>query len=161
MKRIFTFIIVLCLVLTGMLTIIPMKEIDDDKMNCSGTRATLVVGSGQAYSTVTAAIAAANPGDIIRVYDGTYNEKFTVDKTLTIIGNGSTSTIINGDNSIAPIHITANWVNVSKLKVQNGWLTSPAGGIYMASENSTVSDCNVTSNYRGFTIWSYNNTVRN
>ena len=47
--------------------------------------ATLTVGSGQTYSTITAAEAAAQNGDTIRIYSGTYNEAVTFDvPNLTI-----------------------------------------------------------------------------
>src|SRR5947207_6412273 len=54
--------------------------------------ATLTVGNASSlpctgtYSTISAAVAAALPGDTIQVCPGTYNELVQVNKTLTILG---------------------------------------------------------------------------
>jgi parallel beta-helix repeat protein len=53
--------------------------------------ATLVVGGANdpaaQYSTINAAVTAANPGDTIRVDAGTYHESVNVTKTLTFVAN--------------------------------------------------------------------------
>ncbi len=59
------------------------------------TRATLIVGSDQTYTTIGAAVSAAISGDTIYVYAGTYNVAVVLDKTLSLIGNGSADTIID------------------------------------------------------------------
>ena len=38
----------------------------------------------------------ATAGDTIRVIDGTYEEDIDIGKTLTLIGNGTSSSIIEG-----------------------------------------------------------------
>lgn len=48
------------------------------------------------YSKIGFAIENATNGDTIRVYDGDYFEKIIIDKPLSIIGNGSSSTTIYG-----------------------------------------------------------------
>jgi parallel beta-helix repeat protein len=67
------------------------------------------------YQYIQDAINIATSGDIIRIYEGIYNNsKNNVDisKTLTIIGNGSFSTFIK-----RPISINADWVNISGLSI--------------------------------------------
>ncbi|KAM3068308.1 hypothetical protein ACMFMG_009448 [Clarireedia jacksonii] len=55
--------------------------------------ATLNVGSGQTYSTITAAYNAAAAGDTIYVYPGTYKEKITISKNdITLKGSAYPST---------------------------------------------------------------------
>ena len=49
--------------------------VDDDQAQCPGS-----------YTTIQAAVNAANPGDIIQVCAGTYHENVLVNKTLTING---------------------------------------------------------------------------
>ena len=46
------------------------------------------------FDTIQEAINAANEGDVIQVLPGTYIEQITINKTLTIIGSGAKSTII-------------------------------------------------------------------
>ena len=46
------------------------------------------------FETIQEAINAANEGDVIKVLPGTYIEQITINKTLTIIGSGAESTII-------------------------------------------------------------------
>ncbi|KAJ5040531.1 uncharacterized protein L3040_006185 [Drepanopeziza brunnea f. sp. 'multigermtubi'] len=55
--------------------------------------ATLNVGSGKTYTTITAAYNAASAGDTIYVYPGTYKEKLTISKdSITIKGSAYPST---------------------------------------------------------------------
>jgi Right handed beta helix region len=47
------------------------------------------------FDTIQEAIDAADEGDVIKVLPGTYTEQLIINKSLTIIGPGSKSTIIN------------------------------------------------------------------
>jgi parallel beta-helix repeat protein len=46
------------------------------------------------FSTIQAAINASSPGDTIKVLPGIYTEQLTISKSLTIIGSGAKSTIV-------------------------------------------------------------------
>ena len=48
------------------------------------------------YTSIQSAVNSASAGDTIRVYDGTYNENVTIDKTISLIGNGTTKTSVIG-----------------------------------------------------------------
>ena len=74
--------------------------------------ATLYVGgSGPGnYTTIGAAIAAANPGDTVFVFSGTYPENtITLGKTISLVGENRAATIIDGGS----LYLTASWANVS------------------------------------------------
>jgi parallel beta-helix repeat protein len=100
--------------------------------------ATLIVGPGQTYTKIQDAINNANPGDTIYVWAGTYNENLIVNKTVTLIGNGSTKTIIEGGYNGKVIKISSNWVNVTGFNIRFG-----NGGIYISSNNVTISNSNI------------------
>ena len=57
--------------------------------------ATLTVGSGQQYNTISAAIAASRDGDTIAVQAGTYYNDFaTINTKITIVGVGGMANIV-------------------------------------------------------------------
>lgn len=77
------------------------------------------------YTTIQAAVNASNAGATIIAGAGTYAEKVTVNKSLTIQGEDSATTILDyGDaNYIAlggnGFTVTANNVSISKFKIRN------------------------------------------
>ena len=54
------------------------------------------------FDTIQEAINAANEGDIIKVLPGTYTEQIIINKSLTIIGSGAKSTIIQAPDVLNP-----------------------------------------------------------
>src|SRR5690606_3817573 len=90
------------------------------------------------------AINAANPGDVINVAAGTYNENLTINKALTLTGAGAADTIVNG---VAPttdagmLSIAADNVTISGFKfVGEGYqvirINAPTTGVTFS--NNTV-----------------------
>ncbi len=101
---------------------------------------TLHVGSGQTYSNIQSAINDANESDTIYVHSGTYSEKIIVNKTLTLTGEGSSSTTISGSGDHT-IKVTSNNVIISGFKIQN------TKGSYYCIFIDTVSGCEISNNY--------------
>ena len=54
------------------------------------------------FPTIQAAINASNPGDTIKVLPGIYTEQIIISKSLTIIGSGAKSTIIQAPDVLNP-----------------------------------------------------------
>jgi parallel beta-helix repeat protein len=54
------------------------------------------------FPTIQAAINASNPGDTIKVLPGIYTEQIIINKSLTIIGSGAKSTIIQAPEVLNP-----------------------------------------------------------
>ena len=140
----------------------------DKKINeGTGTRGNIVVddSGGQDHLTIGAAITAANPGDTIYVYAGTYNENVVVDNTLTLIGNGSADTIIDGGGSGDVVEITEDWVNMSGFLVMGSGSSSSDAGIQLTSaSNCNISSCNVTNNEIGIYLYfncNFNRIINN
>jgi hypothetical protein len=104
-----------------------------------GVKASAVLVVPSAYPTIQAAVDAANPGDRIKVFPGTYVEQVSLGKNLTVTGSGIGSTIIrapatlvaghSGNNSIVEIHSGAD-VAISRLTVAGpGSGTCEAGAL--------------------------------
>ncbi len=80
-------------------------------------------GAGE-YTTIQAAIDNASVGDLILVWDGIYEENITINKTIEVRGNHSSTTILTSvgtNNSV--VNIAADNVTVSGFTIQNGEYT--------------------------------------
>jgi len=73
------------------------------------------------FHTIQEAINAANPGDTLNVYNGTYYENVRVNKTLSLIGQNRNTTIINGSQTGDVVHVTNNKVVISGFTIQRGY----------------------------------------
>ncbi|MGD8505491.1 MAG: right-handed parallel beta-helix repeat-containing protein [Candidatus Bathyarchaeota archaeon] len=93
------------------------------------------------FPTIQEAINAANPGDTIIVYSGTYHEHVTANKSLTLTGEDKGTTIIDGDLNGTAVQIVADSVQVSQFTIRNGY-----DGILMRASGNTISDNNITWN---------------
>jgi hypothetical protein len=72
--------------------------------SAQASAATLTVcPSGCAFNQIDPAIAAANPGDTIKVAAGHYDGGFTINKSVKLVGAGAGSTIIEGGGPVITI----------------------------------------------------------
>jgi parallel beta-helix repeat protein len=92
---------------------------------------------GANYLTIQEGIDAANPGDTVFVYSGTYYENVVVNKTIDLVGENKDTTIIDGKGSGDVVTITVDWVNVSFFTITNG-----SSGVYISSST----DCDISDN---------------
>jgi parallel beta-helix repeat protein len=165
MKREILVLILTCVLFCGFIIMPGVSELNvDQEPRTIGARAILVVGQGQNYNTIMAAVTAANPGDTIYVYAGTYNEEVILSKTLSLIGNGSADTIIQRSNADVPIEITANWCNLTGFTLKGSGSGATDAGILINSNFNHIWDCNSSDNQgNGIRIESSgsNNTVEN
>jgi len=84
------------------------------------------------YASIQLAINAVAPGSIILVSEGIYPKSIVVNKTLTLIGEDKTTTILDGDGAAPVVHIKANNVTFNGFSVQNAtdtWLEE--SGVYI------------------------------
>ena len=112
-----------------------------------------VCADGCGYTTIQAAVNAADAGDTVYVYNGTYNENVDLSNaSITLEGEGrdvvNVTAASSGDHVF---EVTADYVNISGFHV-SGATDSGTAGIYL---HSTVEHCNISynrasSNYYGF-----------
>src|SRR5216684_3814131 len=107
--------------------------------------ATLTVCASGCYTTIAAAIAAANPlgGDTISIQDASHNEaNITVDRDLTIQGQGATNTAVDGTGISGSVFTISAGVTatIQDVTIRNG-SAFLGGGIY---NNGTVTISNGT-----------------
>jgi len=125
---------------------------------CSASGKTFHVGIGQTYSNIQDAINAANESDTIYVHSGTYNEKLSIGKTITLTGAGieNVNIVGNGDHTIK---VSKNDVQISGFKIEN---TGTYGCVFLNS----VTDCLIANNFvknggNGvYLLSSNNNTIK-
>ena len=131
-----------------------------DDMITSGPGGNVVtnVTTGVNYCTIQSAVDAATAGDQILVGNGTYNERVTINKTITLEGATESGVILNGTGLMGPgsgISVTNGTQNVviKKMTIQNFAGTSPNlyAGIYANGGNNgiNVSEMTIRNNVGG------------
>ncbi|MCJ7424024.1 right-handed parallel beta-helix repeat-containing protein, partial [Candidatus Bathyarchaeota archaeon] len=144
------------------------------------------INTGLGYATIQEAINAPETLDrhTLFVESATYYENVVVNKTLSLIGENSETTIIDGNKTGSVVTITVNNVNITGFTIQNS--DYDASGIYVgdcanvtirnntiknndlagidvwSSLYNSISENNITNNYYGivlqYSVW---NTLRN
>ena len=86
--------------------------IDSNKIKVKAEIIVDINGNGN-YTSIQAAIDNASNGKTIYIWSGTYYENVIINKSITLIGNGTKDTIINGSGIDDVVYVTADWVNIS------------------------------------------------
>jgi len=100
------------------------------------------------YSTIQEAANNAVEGDVIFVRSGIYFEHVVINKTLSLVGENSMTTIIDGNRTGVVINVTQNWVIVSGLTIRrSGSMYWENAGILLGNvENCSISENILTEN---------------
>ena len=124
---------------------------------------TIIVDNGGTgnYTNIQNAIDNASSGDTVLIWAGTYFEQIQLNKTLTLMGNGSTDTTINGSYIGTVVTIDANWCNLSGFTITGGG--TDGLGIFINSNFSKIENCSIVNNsYSGIYIFNeWNKNPRN
>ena len=110
------------------------------------------------WDTIQEGIHDAEDGDTVLVYNGTYTETVTLNKTLTLIGDGMPK--IDAHGSGDAINITADDCTVKGFCCVNAQ-PSPYAGIYVKSNNNVIVENTCEDNYIGIHLSGTSNEVRN
>ena len=104
------------------------------------------------YERIQDAVNASENGDTIRVYEGTYYENVLVNKTVSLIGNGSANTTIDGTDTVEyVVRITSPWCNISRFTVTgsgDGHHTL-LGGIKVETDHNHITENHCSNNEKG------------
>lgn len=102
---------------------------------------------GADYISIQAAVENASVRDTIFVYNGTYNEIITIDKSLNITGENAVDTIIEGGGGQYVITVAADDVYISGFTITNSSSLGLAAGVYVQGDNFTIDRCVGHDNY--------------
>ena len=104
------------------------------------------------YSSIQGAMNNATQGDTIFVYPGVYHESIIVQKPLILIGENSTTTIIDGGGTGYVVTLAAGHSTISGFTITHSKKKFPLAGIYITSDGNTVSGCILTDNFYGMQL---------
>lgn len=143
---------VLCIILCLLLALPSKFELP---ANASST--SVIVSPSE---SIQAAINNAAAGDTILVSAGTYNESLTVNKSISLIGEGRDQTIINGQNNQFIINITADNVTMEGFTIQNALNLNPSDGInILSSKGNVISHNRIENAQQGIAVTSSSDNV--
>jgi len=157
----------------------------DFVLNRLASKTLYVGGSGPGnYSTIQDAIDDAYDGDTVFVYteSSPYTENICINKTINLIGENKNTTIIDGGGNDDVIYVSAPWVNISGLTIQNSGhvylhdagiqvfsqfgnfsnniLLQNRYGIYLyETKGNTVSGNIISHNADGILLWESSDTI--
>ena len=98
-----------------------------------------VGGSGEGnYTSIQAAINAAENGDIIFVYHGEYREHILVNKRLSILGESMHDVIVDGSTTGRVFSIVVDSVKICNLTIKNGGNHDGDAELYITSNNNII-----------------------
>jgi hypothetical protein len=106
---------------------------------------------GGCYSTISAAVAAANAGDTVQVEQGTYAEQVVITKSIALVGANQANTIIDATGKVNGIYINGldnpglSGVSVRGFTVENA---NTEGILAQNVSGATISGNTVRSNDR-------------
>ncbi len=109
----------------GSFSAIALDEFHSIEISSSSRSSVITVakdGTGD-HNTIQDAVDASSDGDTIRVYDGVYKEAVWIDNSITLIGNGTGRTILDGDGTLDHQHlfrINSVGVNVTGFQFREG-----------------------------------------
>lgn len=104
---------------------------------------------GEDYTSIQDAINAANSGDTIFVFNGTYNH-IIINKKIKLVGEDKYKTIIDGKQSTDTVHIKSDQVEISGFTITNSsrekWYHA---GIRLNSSNIEIKNNIIKNNMLG------------
>ncbi len=159
-----SFYLLVSLITVGFVGLIFFEEKIDDVSVLAETFYVDINGNGN-FTSIQDAINNASSGSTIYIWAGTYYENLKVNKTITIIGNGTDNTTINGSFKGSVIYVSSDFVNISGITVTGSnqtWTDLHAGIKIDNANNATIKDTNCSDNIVGIYLNnSHSNIIKN
>jgi len=157
---------VFLLVVMGFFGFLIIEDIVDEVEVEGATLTVGQAGSGAQYSKIQYAIDNASVGDTVRVWAGTYYEHVQIYKALTLVGNGTIYSIINGSGFGSVVVISASWVNVTGFTMTGSGSSEVPGEEDSGINLDNVSNCHIFdntlyNNFYGMHLEGSNNRIEN
>ena len=109
--------------------------------------------------TIQEGIVNVTEGGTVYVWNGTYTENVTVNKTVSIIGNSSAvCTVQTNDNTTSVFTVTADYVNISGFNISGATIFSSGIQLYQV-ENCNISNNILFGNFYGILLYMANNNT--
>jgi len=126
-------------------------------MEPRGTRARVIVvdddGDWADFDSIYDAVEDAVAGDTVLIYNGTYTEHPYIDVSISIIGNGSGETTIDGEGVGTIFEVHADNVTVSRITLIDSGDASGDSGLFAAgADGLSVSDVSISECMNGVMI---------
>jgi parallel beta-helix repeat protein len=118
--------------------------------NLNRDRTILYVGGNgpNNYSSIQQAIDDAQYNDTVYVYNGTYYEAILVNKSLWLLGENKTTTILEGNGTRDIITVIADYVKIKGFTIQNGHFNI----LVNHSSFGTIMENNIHSGLHGLSV---------
>jgi len=121
---------------------------------------------GADYTKIQDAINQSSDGFTIFVYNGTYYENITINKSITLIGENKNSTIIDGSykDYCTVVVVLADFVNLSSFTIQNSGFSFEGieNGILITSNFNNIENCIIRNCWDGIYLHDFlGSTIKN
>jgi parallel beta-helix repeat protein len=126
--------------------------VDDDNINgpWNGTEE-------NPYKTINDGIYNSTEEDTIYVFNGTYIENLTIEKSLNLIGENNKITIIDGNYNYYVIRVIEDGVNIENFTIRNSGGYKGNSGIKIESNHNKIAQCKFYRTKSGIYIHNSNN----
>jgi len=105
------------------------------------------------FSSIQSAVDNATPGDTVFVDQGTYYENIVVDKSISLVGENRSTTIIDGGSLGSVIMVSGSRVEISGFTLRNSGVGWPKSGVQIVdSYLNTLSDNIIQDNHIGVLV---------